>query len=49
LDTGRAAAAGFAINTTVSPPQIMNPLGAGVIVSRFRPWRPAMRPRRPCL
>ena len=30
LDTGRAAAAGFAINTAVSPPQIMNPLGAGV-------------------
>ena len=30
MDTGRAAAAGFAINTAVSPPQISNSSGAGV-------------------
>jgi glycerol dehydrogenase len=30
MDTGRAAAAGFAVSTATSPPQIINPLGAGV-------------------
>ncbi|MBW2622032.1 MAG: glycerol dehydrogenase, partial [Deltaproteobacteria bacterium] len=30
LDTGRAAAAGFVVNTATSPPQIINPFGAGV-------------------
>jgi len=30
MDTGRAAAAGFAINPEASPPEIFNPLGANV-------------------
>jgi glycerol dehydrogenase len=30
MDTGRAAAAGFAINPGASPPEIFNPLGANV-------------------
>ena len=30
MDTGRAAAAGFAVNMASSPPQIMNPFGADV-------------------